>query len=244
MKTLVTIIVAIITFSLFTQPSGYVCTGSYLTFTLDDGYLDHYTEAFPLFKNYNFPATAYIPSGLVGKVFENNTLMDWWQIEDIKRAGWEIGSHGIYHENLTVLEPEDIEKIILQSKKDFIESGILAETLAIPYGRYNSAVKELAKKHFIAVRPSEWGYNSLKNLDKYSLKSLWVTNTTTVDEMKGWVTEGNKAGTWTILMIHFVRDDKSDEYTITPVDLENLLSYVKSEKVEVRTVAEVVKECG
>ena len=219
------------------------CAGPYLSFTLDDGYIDHYSAGFPIFKKYNMTATAYIPSQLVGTIFENNTLMGWDQIKELKSAGWEIGSHSTKHKDLSELNSTDIDLEMASSKEDFRKNGIIAETLAVPYGRYNSLIKEASKKYFIGTRPSEWGYNNLQSMDKYSLKSFWATNRTSLKEMIGWMSSGNRLDLWTIIMIHFVRQNISDEYTITPQYLNSLLSYIKSTNLKVKTVSDVIKLC-
>ncbi len=45
----------------------------FIVFTLDDGYKDNYTMAYPIFKKYNIPFTIYITSS-----FPNKTASLWW----------------------------------------------------------------------------------------------------------------------------------------------------------------------
>lgn len=51
-------------------------------FTLDDGYLDNYTHAFPIFQKHNVPFTIYINSGLL----EGSTILWWQHLEDIVKS--------------------------------------------------------------------------------------------------------------------------------------------------------------
>lgn len=44
-----------------------------LILTFDDGYLDNYTEAYPLLKSYNAPFCVYVTSGFIG-----NKIVPWW----------------------------------------------------------------------------------------------------------------------------------------------------------------------
>lgn len=46
-----------------------------VVFTLDDGYKDNYTNAYPIFKKYNVPFTIYIATAL-----PNNTAILWWDL--------------------------------------------------------------------------------------------------------------------------------------------------------------------
>jgi peptidoglycan/xylan/chitin deacetylase (PgdA/CDA1 family) len=71
--------------------------------TFDDGFRNFYTQAFPLLSNYGFPATLFVPSGLVGK--ESSSLgpepfMTWQEIREVSRHGIEIGSHSVSHADL------------------------------------------------------------------------------------------------------------------------------------------------
>lgn len=45
----------------------------YALVTFDDGYIDNYTQAFPILKKHNIPATFYVPTDFVG-----NDLIPWW----------------------------------------------------------------------------------------------------------------------------------------------------------------------
>ncbi len=47
--------------------------GVYATITIDDGYLDNYTYAYPLLKKYNIPATIFLTTDFI-----NGKQMFWW----------------------------------------------------------------------------------------------------------------------------------------------------------------------
>ena len=50
-----------------------------IVFTLDDGYLDNYTNALPIFKKYNIPFTIYVTTSFP----ENKFVMWWYALEDV-----------------------------------------------------------------------------------------------------------------------------------------------------------------
>jgi peptidoglycan/xylan/chitin deacetylase (PgdA/CDA1 family) len=61
-------------------------TKKFVCFTFDDGYTDHYTTAFPIFKKYNAPFTVYVTTG-----FSDGKAVFWWQhLEDTIAAHNEI----------------------------------------------------------------------------------------------------------------------------------------------------------
>jgi peptidoglycan/xylan/chitin deacetylase (PgdA/CDA1 family) len=58
----------------------------FVCLTLDDGYLDNYVNALPVFRKYDVPFTIYVATGL-----PDGTAVFWWQhLEDIIAAGNEI----------------------------------------------------------------------------------------------------------------------------------------------------------
>ena len=59
--------------------------------TFDDGYLDNYTQAYPILERYGFSGTFFIITGLVDKRTEGH--MSWEQVEELHSRGMEIGSH-------------------------------------------------------------------------------------------------------------------------------------------------------
>ena len=58
----------------------------FVSFTLDDGYLDNYQYAFPIFKKYNVPFTVYLNTGLP----DGSAILWWWLLEFIIRDHNEI----------------------------------------------------------------------------------------------------------------------------------------------------------
>lgn len=51
----------------------------FVAFTLDDGYLDNYTKAFPIFKKYQVPFTIFVATDLIDK----KAILWWDVIEDL-----------------------------------------------------------------------------------------------------------------------------------------------------------------
>jgi peptidoglycan/xylan/chitin deacetylase (PgdA/CDA1 family) len=51
----------------------------FVVMTLDDGYLDNFELALPVFKKYNVPFIIFIASGLV----DGNALLWWYNLEEL-----------------------------------------------------------------------------------------------------------------------------------------------------------------
>jgi len=54
-------------------------TKPFIVFTLDDGYVDNYIYALPIFQKYNIPFIVYISTGFIDRF----SLLWWYQLEDI-----------------------------------------------------------------------------------------------------------------------------------------------------------------
>jgi len=234
-------VVFILFFASYPHYKNYHRNKPCLSITFDDGYEDVYINAFPLLRENNIRATVYVIPGYIGGSFGGKELMNWMQIETLKKNGWEIGPQSLFHRDLTELSSEEIDAEFLGSKLILNNKGYTAKTTAIPYGNYSERIRTLGKKYYSAIRPSVWGANSLENLDRYNLRSYWITNTTKLEDIKFWIDDGKKKKDWVILMFHSVSDDVSYEYTISPDDLKELVTYIKNSNIQTRTISDALK---
>jgi peptidoglycan/xylan/chitin deacetylase (PgdA/CDA1 family) len=103
--------------------------------TFDDGNLDTYTSAFPIMQMYGFSGVLYV----VGSYMGADQYMSVDQVKELAAAGWEIGSHGMTHSDLTLLDPEKVRYEVTSSKK-YLEKTLElpVDTIAYPFG--NSTV--------------------------------------------------------------------------------------------------------
>jgi len=111
--------------------------------TMDDGYRSAYNIAYPILKKYGFTATLFIYTNFVGV---SSMAITWDQLKEMKADGFAIGSHTIFHSDLT--KPQDgetelefmdrIKKELFGSKK-IIDQKLGQDTfiLAYPFGHYD-----------------------------------------------------------------------------------------------------------
>src|SRR6266542_5485281 len=86
-------------------------THNIIAITFDDGFMDYYRNAYPVLKQYDYPSTVYVVSGLMGKdtVWDSGKeavkkpLMNWDMVREVSSHGVEIGSHTRTHPQLTTL---------------------------------------------------------------------------------------------------------------------------------------------
>ena len=123
--------------------------------TIDDGYLDSYTRAFPIFKEHSMPATIFLPVAYIdGTAAADPTnrmaqgdFVSWDQVREMWDEGIEFGSHTMSHQSLGMLSDEQVTRELKDSKQRLEEElGQTVIGLAYPYGTvrdYNSRIAEL-----------------------------------------------------------------------------------------------------
>ncbi len=112
--------------------------------TFDDGYLDNYTNAYPILKKYNMKATIFVVAGYPG-VYPG--YLTWDQMREMEQNGMHIESHTMNHIPLEELTDDQIRQE-LQSSKQKLESelGHSIKYIAYPTGTYNLHIANLAKE--------------------------------------------------------------------------------------------------
>jgi len=110
--------------------------------TFDDGYIDNYTNAFPILKAYGIRATIFVVPAFVGK----KNYLTWEQLAEMVQNGISIQSHTLNHTKLEELPDDEIRSELLNSKIVLEENlGITVNYLAYPTGTYNLHIAGIAK---------------------------------------------------------------------------------------------------
>jgi len=112
--------------------------------TFDDGYLDNYTNAYPILKKYNLRATIFVIPSFTG-VYPG--YMTWEQLKEMESNGTiTVESHTLTHPKLEALPDDEIRVELLNSKNLLEENlGHPVEFLAYPTGTYNLHIAGIAQ---------------------------------------------------------------------------------------------------
>ena len=110
--------------------------------TLDDGYRDLYTEAYPVLRAHGFKAVAYIVTGFLDS--PNNVSRQ--QLLEMQAHGIQVGSHTVSHPDLTRLPAGEVRRQ-LEDSKATLESllGHPVVDFCYPGGTVNQAVVEAVR---------------------------------------------------------------------------------------------------
>ena len=103
--------------------------------TLDDGYQDLYSTAYPILAAHGFTAVAYIVSGFIGM----HGYVDAAEISEMDRHGIEIGAHTVNHADLARSPAPWLDYQVIESKRR-LEAlvGHPVLDMAYPSGKYDA----------------------------------------------------------------------------------------------------------
>ncbi|MFF3033040.1 polysaccharide deacetylase family protein [Streptomyces rubiginosohelvolus] len=132
--------------------------------TFDDGYADFLEEALPVLRKHGFRATVYVLPGRPGGVNEwdplgpRKPLLTHEGVRRVAAAGMEVGSHGLYHRDLTGLSDEELRRETRDSRELIGDlTGSRPEGFCYPYGILDRRVTQAARSagygHACALTP-------------------------------------------------------------------------------------------
>jgi peptidoglycan/xylan/chitin deacetylase (PgdA/CDA1 family) len=111
--------------------------------TLDDGYGDDFTEAFPILRRYGLDGTLFLVTGTIGSAGH----VSWDEAREMLAERMEFGSHTVHHYDLTTLAEPELDRELTDSKEELERQlAVPIEQIAYPAGQYNAQVKEHARQ--------------------------------------------------------------------------------------------------
>ncbi len=148
--------------------------------TFDDGYRDHYTQAYPLLKEYGFVATFFLVTGPID--WGDRDYLTWDQVELMRLDGMEIGDHTYDHPDLTTRCTDHVVWQVM-GPKEAIEkhTGQEVRFFCYPAGSYDRRVIDILKSaHFWGAVTTKTGVRH-SSKDLFQLKRIRVRSNTSLE---------------------------------------------------------------
>lgn len=126
--------------------------------TFDDGWLDTYTDAFPIFQEYNVKATYFVITGTLGN---NDKVLTTEQVTELAASGLvDIQYHTDWHKDLPTLSYDEQIPELTWGKITIMRlTGKIPYALAYPEGKQNETTLEICRDEFnFAVKMSGAAY--------------------------------------------------------------------------------------
>jgi len=143
--------------------------------TFDDAFVNLLDNSLPVLEEMKIPATIFVVVGNLGDIPRwrmpeghpeaKELLMTAEQITAVaKNPLFRIGSHTLTHPDLTQIPNQQVQKELIQSKKQLERLlGISIEDVALPYGAYNQDTIRIAQAA---------GYKRIFTLDAITAKKI------------------------------------------------------------------------
>lgn len=120
----------------------------------DDGYDCLLDTVLPILSRYGWTAAVFLPTNWIGREndwdhqFFNRKFrhLDWEGVRRLADAGWEIGSHGRTHRDLTSLTEAELTEELTGSRLDIIDRVGRCEAISFPFRRFGERELRLARE--------------------------------------------------------------------------------------------------
>lgn len=210
--------------------------------TFDDGRSSVMEVALPYMSEKGMVATTYLNTSAFG----HDGYIGVNDVRKFAEAGWEIGSHGVYHDDMTTVTPErlnenlDVSRQVLSA---FHEENVVS--FASPYGAFNdhtvAEIKKQYKNHVNAVNgwDDKHGMNYAETFDPYNINRIDITADTTAEQVCKKVNTLPDNSLYVILFHHITNDE--GKYNTTPEKFKNIIDCVYESNVKVMNISDAAQ---
>lgn len=239
------------TCALLALPSLAHAGPTYVSLTFDDASADQ-LQILPILAEHGMHGTFYASSASIGS---SSYFMSWEQLAQVAAAGNEIGGHTRTHANLTTLSPAAQATEVCDDRQELVARGHDPVSFAYPYAAWNASARSTVEScGYTSARgvgdvgclPGCVPAESVPPADAFVVRTpAGITDTTTLDTMKGYVTRAvASGGGWIVFTFHnFCETAGCGSNGMKPSVLDALLDWLQTRpaaEVAVRTVRQVM----
>jgi peptidoglycan/xylan/chitin deacetylase (PgdA/CDA1 family) len=123
--------------------------------TIDDGYADTRSVAYPILRQYGYPATTFLVTDRMGgandwtaeRTIAGREILSWTEASEMQQGKMQFGAHTRTHPRLTLLEPAAAHAEIVGSQVALAGNmGVPARVFAYPYGDLDAGVQAMTSE--------------------------------------------------------------------------------------------------
>ncbi|MCP4357287.1 MAG: polysaccharide deacetylase family protein [Chloroflexi bacterium] len=161
--------------------------------TIDDGYRDNYTNAFPILKEFGFTATIFLATDFLDRGDPN--YLTWEMVKEMSDYGIKFEAHSKSHIDLREQSRDHLVWELLGSQETIAAHiGYRPHYFAYPGGRYDedtiAVLQELGFWGAVTTMGGTWhGFE-----DRFEWTRVRIHNYTTIPDFADLVDLGNTAG--------------------------------------------------
>lgn len=206
-----------------------------VSITFDDGTTNQYDYALPLMNQYGLVGTTYINTGMVADQTGGFYLTD-GQITSFVEAGWELGSHAVFHDDITGMAVEDVAYTLEESKRYLEDTfGVKVSSFASPYGEYTDENLETIRQYYdnqLGAWSFQRGLNVVSGFNPYTIGRLDVTDDIPETEVCRMI-KTLPDNSWLVLLFHRTDNDAptpDNRWSIPQTKLDAILGCVAEQQ--------------
>ncbi len=213
-----------------------------VAFNFDDCSKSVYDIAYPIFKERNIQAIAYIVITWIGGIetmSDGNidSCMSWKQIKSLHK--WDVGSHDWDHVRWANINGSEMHKRILLIDSAFNANGLsFPHHWAYPYGSYSEESQDTISNYFLTARTSVANPIIKNNTDPYVLDRFSLNNNN-MDKAKSLIDYVGKNNYALILLLHIINDTISRDNYLSRANLIEIIDFIQERNIKIVTMDEL-----
>ncbi len=163
-----------------------------LSFTYDDGLMEHFTMVAPELEKRGFRGTFWIIGNMVGVNDTVSPRLTWEKVREMHLRGHEMSSHSWSHPHLTRLAQDTLLREILMNDSAIERAtGVRPVTFCYPYNEVNGLVLKLTRNGRVGTRTFQVGHGQ-------------QNSKTTPGKLTAWLRDVLDHGEWGVTMTHAI----------------------------------------